>query len=678
MHGRKPVISIAMLVVASLLVAATSVPVAAQVVVDTIDLGEAGGGIAVNPNTHRVYVAVKGQIEVYDAQTHALLTTIPLPQNYTACYGVAVNTATNRIYAVGFRTYVIDGNANTVLHNFDKAGREVVVNSATNRVYVGGMVTYPYTDPYAVHVLDGESNTWLSDIDLGTLSSFEYAHVAANPTTNRVYIAFTGDNALRVLDGNTHGEVTRLQMEDIGHVAVNPNTSRVYVRTGYDGAAVLDGTSHAQVAELPRIEGRLRVDPQTNRIYGTARRSPGYILQVADGNTNSLLSYLFLDSDLEDYAVHSGMGKLYGTHGSPSSWARKMTVIQGASPTSPAPTRLPGVIGVLDLPADGGGVAVNTATNRLYVGVDGGLATFDATTLAPLPFLDLAEDSYSPPNYGVAVNESLNRIYAVGVGRTYVVDGANNQVLGQLGAGNEIAVNANNHRVYIGDNAVFKGDPDYLKIYDGQTLAHIRTIDLGVSDYFQSVHVAVNPTTGYAYCTYSLDGDLRIISPTTDDVAQTIDYSSSSYITVDPTRNRVFVQASGGGQSGVRILDGSTHAELGLITGIGSQLEMNSGANRLYGYTGYTLFQTADATSGVTLGRVFLDGKIKRYAVHPGLSRLYATHHDYPEHWARKVSVIQDEGGPPPPTPTPTVTPTPAPTRTRSPYELCLPLALRQ
>ena len=681
--GRRNLIAVVMLLIA-VVGMSISPTVGAQIVLDVIDLGDNGGGVAVNPNTHRVYVAVKGQINVYDAESHAPLTAIPLPQNYTACYDVAVNTATNRIYAVGFRTYVIDGNTHTVLHHFAKVGKEIAVNPTTNRIYIASLVTYPYTDPHVVHVLDGASNTWLPDINLGSTGSSDYVHLAVNPTANRVYVAFTGDDDLRVLDGTTHAEVTRLHLADIGHVAVNPDTNRIYVRTSYEGAVVLDGATHTQVGTVPKIAGRLRLNWLTNHIYGVAPRSPGYILQIADGATNSVVGYVYLDGDLENYGLHIGLGKVFATHDSyPPTWGKKMTVIQDASPTSPAPTAIPGVIATLDLPEDGEGVAVNSMTNRLYVGVDGGIAVFDATTLAPLPFIDLSQNGYSPPVYDVGVDETLNRIYAVSVGRTYVLNGANGEVLGQLGGGNEIAVNPINGRVYIADESPYRNVPDYLKIYDGVSLAHIRTLNLGTTIYVGNwVHVAVNPTTGYAYCTYSLGDDLRIISPTTDDVVQTIDYASSGTIAVNPATNRVYVWISRGGQSGALILDGNTHAELGMIQGVGGQLETNPQTDRLHGYSGSTLFQVADGTSGELQGRVFLDGRIKHYAVHPGLSRLYATHDSYPAEWAQKVSVIQDAGGPPGPTETPTSTPTntptPTPTFTPGPLRLYLPLVWRE
>jgi DNA-binding beta-propeller fold protein YncE len=136
----------------------------AQAVVTVVDLGKNGGGVAVNPITDRLYVALDGQLAVYNDQTHALITAIPLPQNYAACGDVAVNVSTNRIYVTGFRTYVVDGNSNTVLANLNQEGSELTVNPVTNRVYITDWGYRSTSDPVVVRVLDGASNTWLPDI----------------------------------------------------------------------------------------------------------------------------------------------------------------------------------------------------------------------------------------------------------------------------------------------------------------------------------------------------------------------------------------------------------------------------------------------------------------------------------------------------------------------------------
>jgi hypothetical protein len=631
-----------------LTVVAAQPPAGAQIISDTIPLGKEGGGVAVDVATNRLYVAVLGQIKVYDATTHAPITTIPLPQNYSACYDLAVNPATNRIYAAGFRTYVVDGNSNTVLANLDVPTNEVVVNPTTNRVYLADIVNYPYTSPYVVRVLDGATNTWLPDIQVGTINTYASIHLAVNPASNRIYITFTNDNQLRVLDGANHAELKRVTLESIGYVVVHPGDGRVFVGTKYRDVAILDGTTHAPLGTITRLGGQLALNPLTNRLYAVDSLNPGYVLRVADVDAGVVVGYDYLDGDWEDFAVHPALGKVFGTHaGSPASWGKKLSVVQDATPTQPAPRPTPPCeIATVDLPQAGDGVGVNAVTNRLYVGVDGGVAVYDAESLTSLSFIDLSSTSYEPPIYDVGVDEARDRIYAVGVGETWAIDGVSHQILTKWAGGNEIAVNPSNGRVYITSDAVWLNVPDRLRIYDGAGLTHIRTLDLGTSSHFQSSHIAVNQNTGYAYSTYSLDDDLRIISPTTDDVAQTIDYASIGTVTVNPATNRIYVWISRTGQSGALMLDGNTHAELGMITGVSGHLQVNPATGRLYGATGGTLFQIFDATVGGSLGQVFLDGGMRGYAVHPELSRLYVTRVDSPVGWAKKLSVIQDSGMP--------------------------------
>ncbi|MBN1247696.1 MAG: YncE family protein [Anaerolineae bacterium] len=635
---RKCLVVVVIVVMAALIVEGGIGPHAyAQMITGVIDLGATGGGIAVNTGTNRAYVSVGSQIHVYDAQTYALVATIALPGNYGACYDVAVNPVTNRVYAIAFRTYVIDGNTNTVLANFQTRGDEAVVNSVTNRVYIADRLT----DPAVVHVLAGATNTWLPDITVGDPGAIGYVYLAANPTTNRVYIAFTGDDDLRVLDGNTHAEVTRVHVDDVGSVAVNPDTHRVYVGTGSEDVIVLEGTTHTQVGAIARLGTQLRLNRLTNRLYGLDPASPGYVVRVADLATDSVVGYVYLDGNLVDYDVHLSLGQLFGTHAtSPSTWRKKMSILQDASPTSPAPTPpLPRVTATLTLPEDGDGVAVNTLTNRLYVGVDGGISVFDATTLDSLSYISLPGDLGSPD---VAVDETRNQIYAVTGSKTHVISGTNEQVIGNLGSGNDIFVNSTNGRVYIADTGFYIGEPDVVKIYDGVTLTHVRTLNLGTSSYYESIDMAVNPTTGYAYCTYSFGDVLHVISPATDEVAQTLDFTSIGDVAVNPATNRVYVWVSRSDQSGVLILDGSTHAELGMTSGASGHLETNPQTNRLYGATGSTLFRAYDGDFNRTLGRVFLDASIADYAVYPALSRLYVTHHSHEVEQSKKLSVIQD------------------------------------
>jgi DNA-binding beta-propeller fold protein YncE len=654
-------------------------PAHAQAIVSVIDLGNNGGGVAVNPITGRLYVAVAGQLNVYDAQTQALITTIPFPQNYVACNDVGVNVSTNRIYVTGFRTYVVDGDSNTVLANLNQEGSELAVNPITNRVYITDYSYRSGSEPVVVRVLDGADNTWLPDIAIGSSSSYQEVHLAVNPAANRVYVTFGGDDDLRVLDGNTHVEVGRVDFSTIGYVAVNPRTGWVYVGIGTDGVAVLDGTSNARVATIPKLSGRLRLNARTDRLYAADFAYVGYVIRIADLARNQVTGHVYLEGTLANFDVHPESGKIFAPHQSyPAEWAKKMTIIQDASTSSPAPVPpLPRTIATLDLSADGEGIGVNTVTNRVYVGLVGGLAVYDAATFEPLPYINLTAGMVQPHIEDVGVDEVRNRVYAVCDSGAFVVDGATGQWIGTITGGDRVAVNSTNGRVYIADMSPYIGVPDVVRIYDGPSLTSVRTIDLGSPSTLQSVSVAVNPTTGFAYATYSFGGNLHIISPATDDVVQEIDYSSSGLMAVNPVTNRIYVTASRGEQSGVVVLDGNTHAELAWLSDIYGKLATNSQTNRLYSTsgTGLTVFQMADGTSGAILSHAFVDGNTWDYAVHPALARLYVAYATERNGWARAVAVIQDTGGPP--TPTPTVTPTRRPPITPT-ARLYLPVMLRR
>jgi DNA-binding beta-propeller fold protein YncE len=653
-------------------------PARAQAVVGVVDLGNNGDGVAVNPITDRLYIALAGQLNVYDAQTYTLITSIPLPQNYVACGDVAVNVITNRIYVTGFRTYVVDGDSNTVLANLNQEGSELAVNPITNRVYITDYSYHSSSHPFVVRVLDGADNTWLPDIAIGSSSSYQEVHLAVNAPANRVYVTFAGDDDLRVLDASTHAEVGRVDFSTIGYVAVNPRTGWIYVGIGEDGVAVLDGTSYARIATIASLSGRLRLNARTDRLVAAECGGADTVFRIADLANNRVTGYVYLDGGIANFELHPELGQIFAPHESyPAEWAKKMTVIQDASAHGPAPEPpLPCVAAVADLSAIGRSVGVNAKTNRVYVGLEGGLLVLDANTLQALPYINLATSSFGPYIDDVGVNETLNRVYAVDGGYVYVIDGASNRLLGKVTGGDEIAVNPSNGRIYIADRAIYIGHPDVVRIYDGVTLALIRNIELGTSPKLETVHVAVNPTTGFAYATYTYDHNLHIIEPATSTVVQEIDYTGISSIAINPITNRIYVWASRSGESGVVVLDGNTHAELGMLRDLTGPLGINPQNNHLYGESGYdvTLLDFADASTGTIAGRVVVDGGVEDYAVHPGLARLYVAHWRTSGDWHRKLTVIQDTGGPP--TPTPTVTPTRRPPITPTAW-LYLPVVWR-
>jgi YVTN family beta-propeller protein len=126
--------------------AAPTIPNFAPHLVTNIPVGTTPFGVAVNPETNRIYVADGGggggpdnTVFVISGKSNTLLTKIT---GLTAPDGVAVNGQTNRIYVtnIGNNTVsVIDGRTNTVTTPAIPVGAdpaEIAVNERTNRIYV--------------------------------------------------------------------------------------------------------------------------------------------------------------------------------------------------------------------------------------------------------------------------------------------------------------------------------------------------------------------------------------------------------------------------------------------------------------------------------------------------------------------------------------------------------------
>ncbi len=118
-----------------------------------------------------------------------------------------------------------------------------------------------------VSVIDGATNNVVATVPVGYYPS----SVAANPTTNRIYVAHDMHNSVSVIDGHTNALVTTVALVDSPQgVAVNPATNRIYV-ANYDNnsVSVIDGVSNAVVATTPVGNGPrgVAVVAATNRAY---------------------------------------------------------------------------------------------------------------------------------------------------------------------------------------------------------------------------------------------------------------------------------------------------------------------------------------------------------------------------------------------------------------------------
>jgi len=149
----------------------------------------------------------------------------------------------------------------------------IAVNPATNKAYAVSSTNA------TVSVIDGATNTHLTDIPLGT--DFPVA-IAVNRKTNRIYVANEGgfETRVSVIDGSTDTLLENISgfVNPLG-VAVNIATNTVYVTNSDGSVGVMDGATDTLVTTIPSAfsfaAGAIgsAVNPQTNLVYVVCSRS---------------------------------------------------------------------------------------------------------------------------------------------------------------------------------------------------------------------------------------------------------------------------------------------------------------------------------------------------------------------------------------------------------------------
>jgi DNA-binding beta-propeller fold protein YncE len=208
--------------------------------------------LAVNPSTNLVYIAdwttILGyydKILVYNGETFTEVTQVNIPgsDEHTIIerIGLAVNPETNRVYATwsgNNSLYVINGGTNEIVENIlpQSFSRDITVNTYTNYIYIGDAV------------LDCDT---LEEV----FSDYEGDLEAVDSVNNLVY---TVDyDTLYVLNGTTHGIVTFLELDwsfssYSDCLGVNCETDKVYLVNSDDNEipVVLIPEFHALISTM--------------------------------------------------------------------------------------------------------------------------------------------------------------------------------------------------------------------------------------------------------------------------------------------------------------------------------------------------------------------------------------------------------------------------------------------
>jgi len=350
-------VAISLLILGTLVVVSFAAPPArADEVVATIPLNYGVTQVAVNPNTNLVYVSDNGgdAITVIDGSTYQVATTIHLPvgpNGFASPDGIAVNPSTGTIYvaieadANPEDVYVINAATNNVSQIIQLPNEgsgmsplDVAVDPTTNMVYVTSGFIAAGAGPSAGNlvVINGTTNAVVSNLSVEDVPF----GVAVDPSTNMVYVTdapYAGNtyNLLTVVDGSTNSIVTTITVPNSPQfVAVDSNTDMVYVGEQMGASlAVIDGATNTLVTQIGvrSFPSGIAVDPSTNTVYVDNAKNNS--VSVIDGASNQVTTTIPVGISPSGVAVDPNTHLVYvANSGGIYPVVSSVSVIQGGSP----------------------------------------------------------------------------------------------------------------------------------------------------------------------------------------------------------------------------------------------------------------------------------------------------------------------------------------------------------
>jgi YVTN family beta-propeller protein len=158
----------------------------------------------------------------------------------------------------------------------------LAADETTNRIYVSNQ------SDDTVSVIDGATNRVLATVRVGRYPN----GIAVNSKTNTIYVANLTSGSLSIINGTRLTASTLWLGSSPAKVAVNPSTNRVYVtiETQNGSLDVIDGRRRKLIASvpLPPYPLSVTVDTGSNRIYVADFLCGCGQISVVDGRTNGV------------------------------------------------------------------------------------------------------------------------------------------------------------------------------------------------------------------------------------------------------------------------------------------------------------------------------------------------------------------------------------------------------
>lgn len=246
--------------------------VANKVTATVTSIGPNPDGVAVNPVTHKIYIADASGGEFTSGTPVQNLTVVDGAANTVTsrlaigglgAISMAVNSKTNTVYeATGVSVAVVDGVKDTLIATPGSTSLQatypnfygafsVAVDESTNTVYVANE-----SASNGLTVINGSTNTVTTSIPLyvpvsnGVPVATRARHVAVNPVSHMVYVAMYGvdgvdPGVLTLFNSNTNAVVGTVSMDGpAAGLTVNPSTGLVYTTQTSEVEIVIYHSGH--------------------------------------------------------------------------------------------------------------------------------------------------------------------------------------------------------------------------------------------------------------------------------------------------------------------------------------------------------------------------------------------------------------------------------------------------
>ncbi len=256
---------------------------------------------------------------------------------------------------------------------------KILANSISNKVYlIGNTLT----------VLDGKTDEIISEISTDDNSSFInfYSIAAVDPVSNKFYIlgyptdnmgssySFESEDAvnlhLYVVDGISNKITNKLLLPcHADELVIKPgtnkvwllnyNSSRVYVINDISKSFSLNSTLELGIVNIDKSSlGKAIYNPNNNKLY--VLNSDGKFVYVLDGDTNTLVKTITLDSVTSFYSYYSPISRFAFNASTNKLYVANINsifIIDANTNTVTDKIKI-------NSPAE---VIINSATNKLYV-----------------------------------------------------------------------------------------------------------------------------------------------------------------------------------------------------------------------------------------------------------------------------------------------------------------------